>query len=227
MGAVNGAIEIVRINPDTLEPMLVTIGQKRPKGICGSGLIDAVAELFLTGIINEKGKFNLELAHPRLRTVGGIAEYVLVWADESGTGEDLAITEADLDNLIRTKGAIYAGIATLLEQMQMPVEAVEQLYIAGGFGRYLELDQAITIGLLPEFPEEKVKYVGNGSLLGAHLVLLSQAARATAGEIARNMTYLELSTHAGFMDNYVSALFLPHTDQHAFPSVLQRVSRAR
>jgi uncharacterized 2Fe-2S/4Fe-4S cluster protein (DUF4445 family) len=227
MRAVMGAIETVRINPDTLEPMLVTIGQKRPKGICGSGLIDAVAELFLTGIINEKGKFNLDLGHPRLRVVGGVPEYVLVWAEQSGTGADLAITEADLDNLIRTKGAIYAGIATLLEQMQMPVEAIEQVYIAGGFGRYLELDQAITIGLLPEFPEEKVKYVGNGSLLGAHLVLLSQAARATAGEIARNMTYLELSTHAGFMDNYVSALFLPHTDQHAFPSVLQRVSRAR
>jgi len=227
MRAVSGAIETVRINPDTFEPMIVTIGQKRAKGICGSGLIDAVAELFLTGIINERGKFNLEHGHPRLRLAGGVAEYVLVWAAESGTGEDIALTEPDLDNLIRTKGAIYAGIATLLEQMQLPVEAIEQVYIAGGFGRYLELDQAITIGLLPEFPEEKVKYVGNGSLLGAHLVLLSQAARETAGEIARNMTYLELSTHAGFMDNYVSALFLPHTDQHAFPSVLARVSRSR
>ena len=226
MRAVLGAIETVRIDPNTLEPMIVTIGQKRPKGICGSGLIDAVAELFLTGVINEKGKFDLDLGHPRLRSVGGVAEYVLVHADESGTGAEISITEADLDNLIRTKGAIYAGIATLLEQMQLPVEAIEQVYIAGGFGRYLELDQAITIGLLPEFPEQIVKYVGNGSLHGAHLVLLSQAARETAGEIARSMTYLELSTHAGFMDNYVSALFLPHTDRHAFPSVLARVARA-
>jgi uncharacterized 2Fe-2S/4Fe-4S cluster protein (DUF4445 family) len=226
MRAVMGAIETVRINPDTLEPMIVTIGQKRPKGICGSGLIDAVAELFLTGIINERGKFNLDLGHPRLRSVGGIAEYLLVPAEQSGTGADIAITEADLDNLIRTKGAIYAGIATLLGQMEMPAEAIEQVYIAGGFGRYLELDQAITIGLLPEFAEEKVKYIGNGSLLGAHLVLLSRAAHETAGEIARGMTYLELSTNPGFMDNYVSALFLPHTDQHLFPSVLQRVSRA-
>jgi uncharacterized 2Fe-2S/4Fe-4S cluster protein (DUF4445 family) len=226
MRAVLGAIETVRIDPDTLEPMLVTIGQKRPKGICGSGLIDAVAELFLTGVINERGKFNLELGHPRLRAVDGIAEYLLVPAEQSGTGADIAITEPDLDNLIRTKGAIYAGIMTLLAQMEMPVEAIEQVYIAGGFGRYLELDQAITIGLLPEFPAEKVKYVGNGSLLGAHLVLLSRAARETAGEIARSMTYLELSTNPGFMDNYVSALFLPHTDQHMFPSVLQRVSRA-
>jgi len=226
MRAVLGAIETVRIDPDTLEPMLVTIGQKRPKGICGSGLIDAVAELFLTGIINERGKFNLELGHPRLRSVGGIAEYLLVPAEQSGTGADIAVTEADLDNLIRTKGAIYAGIMTLLAQMEMPVEAIEQVYIAGGFGRYLELDQAITIGLLPEFPEGIVKYVGNGSLLGARLVLLSRAARETAGEIARGMTYLELSTNPGFMDNYVSALFLPHTDQHLFPSVLQRVTRA-
>jgi len=226
MRAVLGAIEIVRIDPDTLEPMIVTIGQQRPKGICGSGLIDAVAELFLTGIINEKGKFNLDLGQPRIRVNAGIAEYVLVRAAESAIGADIAITEADLDNLIRTKGAIYAGIATLLEQMQMTAEAIEQVFIAGGFGRYLELDQAITIGLLPEFSEDKVKYVGNGSLLGAHLVLLSRAARESAAGIARSMTYLELSTNPGFMDNYVSALFLPHTDQHAFPSVLQRVARA-
>ena len=225
MRAVMGAIEIVRINPDTLEPMIVTIGQQRAKGICGSGLIDAVAELFLTGIINEKGKFNLDLGHPRIRVAGGTAEYVLVAAADSAIGADITITEADLDNLIRTKGAIYAGIATLLEQMEMTVDAIEQVYIGGGFGRYLELDQAITIGLLPEVAEEKVKYVGNSSLLGAHLVLLSQSARDSAGEIARSMTYLELSTNPGFMDNYVSALFLPHTDQHLFPSVLQRVGR--
>ena len=181
MRAVMGAIETVRINPDTLEPMIVTIGQQRAKGICGSGLIDAVAELFLTGVINEKGKFNLDLGHPRIRVAGGMAEYVLVPAAESAIGADIAITEADLDNLIRTKGAIYAGIATLLEQMEMTVDAIEQVYIGGGFGRYLELDQAITIGLLPEVAEEKVKYVGNSSLLGAHLVLLSQAARESGG----------------------------------------------
>jgi len=225
MRAVMGAVETVRINPDTLEPMIMTIGQQRAKGICGSGLIDAVAEMFLTGIINEKGKFNVDLGHPRIRVAGGMAEYVLVAAADSAIGADITITEADLDNLIRTKGAIYAGIATLLEQMEMTVDAIEQVYIGGGFGRYLELDQAITIGLLPEVAEEKVKYVGNSSLLGAHLVLLSQAARESAGEIARSMTYLELSTHPGFMDNYVSALFLPHTDQHLFPSVLQRVGR--
>jgi uncharacterized 2Fe-2S/4Fe-4S cluster protein (DUF4445 family) len=225
MRAVMGAIEIVRINPDTLEPMIVTIGQQRAKGICGSGLIDAMAEMFLTGIINEKGKFNVELGHPRIRLAGGMAEYVLVPAAESAIGADITITEADLDNLIRTKGAIYAGIATLLEQMGMTVDALEQVYIAGGFGRYLELDQAITIGLLPEVAEDKVLYVGNGSLLGAHLVLLSQAARESAAGIARSMTYLELSTNPGFMDNYVSALFLPHTDQHLFPSVLERVGR--
>ncbi|HEY3375196.1 MAG TPA: ASKHA domain-containing protein [Candidatus Aquicultor sp.] len=224
MRAVKGAIETVRINPDTLEPMILTIGQTKPKGICGSGLIDALAELFLTGTINEKGKYNLVLNHPRIRENGGQAEYVLVWADESATQEDIAITEADIDNLIRTKGAIYAGIKTLLDSMQMPVEAIEQVLIAGGFGRYLELDQAITIGLLPEFPEEIVKYVGNGSLMGAHLVLLSQAAHRSATEVAQKMTYLELSTHPGYMDNYVSALFLPHTDLAAFPSVLERVN---
>lgn len=223
MRAVKGAIESVRINPDTFEPMILTIGQVKPKGICGSGLIDALAELFLTGIINEKGKFKLELGHPRIREANGQGEYVLVWASESATKEDIAVTEADIDNLIRTKGAIYAGITTLLDSMQMPVEAIEQVLIAGGFGRYLELDQATTIGLLPEFPEGIVKYVGNGSLMGAHLVLLSREAHESATEVAQKMTYLELSTHPGYMDNYVSALFLPHTDNNAFPSVMERI----
>lgn len=223
MRAVKGAIETVRISADTLEPMILTIGQTKPKGVCGSGLIDALAELFLTGIIDEKGKFRLELGHPRIREGGGQGEYVLVWADESATKEDIVITEADIDNLIRTKGAIYAGITTLLDSMEMPVEAIERVLIAGGFGRYLELDQAITIGLLPEFAEEQVMYVGNGSLMGAHLVLLSQSARRSAKDIAQRMTYLELSTHPGFMDNYVSALFLPHTDIGAFSLVAKRV----
>ncbi|HZD59501.1 MAG TPA: ASKHA domain-containing protein [Anaerolineae bacterium] len=223
MRAVKGAIEAVRINQDTLEPMILTIGQTRAKGICGSGLIDVLAELFLTGAITEKGKFNLELGHPRIREVDGQGEYVLVWANESAIREDIVVTEADIDNLIRTKGAIYAGITTLLDSMQMPVEAIEQVLIAGGFGRYLELDKAITIGLLPEIAADKVKYVGNGSLMGAHLVLLSQAARRSAKEIAQKMTYLELSTNPSFMDNYVSALFLPHTNTDAFPSVMERI----
>ncbi|MCL6495739.1 MAG: ATP-binding protein, partial [Ignavibacterium sp.] len=132
-------------------------------------------------------------------------------------------TEADLDNLIRTKGAIYAGITTLLDSMQMQVEAIEEVLIAGGFGRYLQIDQAMTIGLLPEIDPGKVKYVGNGSLLGSRLILLSKEAKDVAAEIAQKMTYLELSTHAGFMDSYVSALFLPHTDRDTFPTVMKRM----
>ncbi|MDI6715363.1 MAG: ASKHA domain-containing protein [Actinomycetota bacterium] len=223
MRATKGAIEQVRINPKTLEPMILTIGQARPRGICGSGLIDTVAELFLTGVINEKGRFNTEIDHPRIREVDGQAEYVLVWAADSATKRDIVITEADLDNLIRTKGAIYAGITTLLDSMQMQVEAIEEVLIAGGFGRYLQIDQAMTIGLLPEIDPGKVKYVGNGSLLGSRLILLSKEAKDVATEIAQKMTYLELSTHAGFMDSYVSALFLPHTDRDTFPTVMKRM----
>lgn len=223
MRATKGAIEQVRINPATFEPMVLTIGQTKPKGICGSGLIDAVAELFLAGIINEKGRFNIELDHPRIRENNGQGEYVLVRASESATKQDIVITEADLDNLIRTKGAIYAGITTLLDSMQMPIEAIEEILIAGGFGRYLQLDQAITIGLLPEIEGDKVKYVGNGSLLGSRLILLSRDAKDAAVEVAQKMTYLELSTNASFMDRYVSALFLPHTDRDTFPSVMRRM----
>ena len=128
---------------------------QRARGICGSGLIDVVAELFLTGIINEKGKFNVDLGHPRIRVAGGMAEYVLVAAADSAIGADIAITEADLDNLIRTKGAIYAGIATLLEQMEMTVDAIEQVYIGGGFGRYLELQRRSRSGCCRRSPRRR------------------------------------------------------------------------
>lgn len=226
MRATKGAIEQVRINPATLEPMILTIGQTRPKGICGSGLIDAVAELFLTGIINEKGRFNIELDNPRIREVDGQGEYVLAWAADTAIKRDIVLTEADLDNLIRTKGAIYAGITTLIDSMQVPVEAIEEILIAGGFGRYIEVDQSITIGLLPEIEGDKVKYVGNGSLLGARLILLSREAKDIAVDIAQKMTYLDLSTNPTFMDRYVSALFLPHTDRDSFPSVMKRMKAA-
>jgi uncharacterized 2Fe-2S/4Fe-4S cluster protein (DUF4445 family) len=148
---------------------------------------------------------------------------VLVWAKDTAIKQDIVITEADLDNLIRTKGAIYAGITTLLDSMGMPLEAIEEILIAGGFGRYLQIDQAITIGLLPEIEGGKVKYVGNGSLLGSRLILLSKEAKDVARDIAQKMTYLELSANPTFMDRYVSALFLPHTDRDSFPSVIKRM----
>jgi uncharacterized 2Fe-2S/4Fe-4S cluster protein (DUF4445 family) len=220
MRATRGAIEQVRISRETLEPMILTIGQSKPKGICGSGLIDVVAEFFLSGVINQKGKFNTELKTPRLRMTEGGPEYVLAWAEETSIGRDITITEVDLDNLIRAKGAIYAGISILTESVDIGISDIERIIIAGAFGNYIEVDKAMIIGLLPETDAGKFMFIGNGSLMGARAVSLSRELKEIAEGIAKKMTYLELSVNPSFMDRYVSALFLPHTNVDAFPKVM-------
>lgn len=223
MRAVKGAIEQVRINRETYEPMILTIGQVKPIGICGSGLIDVLAELFLAEVIDQKGKINLGLDTPRVRKTDSSAEYILVFAEESGTKKDIVITEVDLDNLIRAKAAVFAGITMLMESVGVKVEDIEEVLIAGAFGNYLEIEKLITIGLLPELHCDKFTFVGNGSLHGAHLVALSCEMKTNAEEIAEKMTYLELSVNPHFMDRYVSALFLPHTNMDLFPSIAKQL----
>ena len=227
MRATSGAIEQVHINEATYEPMIITIGKQRPIGICGSGLIDVLAELFLAGIIDERGKVNVDLATPRTRQGDSGGEYVLAWADESGAKRDIAITDVDIDNLMRAKAAIFAGINVLLEEVSMDFDQVEEILIAGAFGRYLEIDKAIIIGILPDVDTDKIKFVGNGSLLGSYLMALSKNMIAEADRIADMMTYLELSTNPHFMDQYISALFLPHTHVEEFPTVMRRLEEAR
>jgi uncharacterized 2Fe-2S/4Fe-4S cluster protein (DUF4445 family) len=207
--------------------MIITVGNRRPIGICGSGLIDILAELFLTGIMDERGKINVDLESPRVRKNDSEGEYVLAWADESGSNRDIVITDSDIDNLMRAKAAIYAGICVLLEEVGMNIGMVEEILIAGAFGRYLEIDKAIIIGLLPDIDTDRIKFVGNGSLLGSYLMALSKNLINEADRIAKMMTYLELSTNAHFMDQYVSALFLPHTHIEEFPSVKKRLEEAR
>jgi len=227
MRATRGAIEQVRINKVNYEPMIITVGHRRPIGICGSGLIDALSEMFLTGIVNEKGKINTELPTDRVRATEGGAEYVLVRAEDSATRRDIVITEVDIDNLMRAKAAVYAGIEILLSSVDMDVSMIDELLIAGAFGRYLEVDKAVTIGLLPDIGYEKMKFVGNGSLLGAHLAALSKDMLNKAKDIAHQMTYLELSMNPAFMEHYLSALFFPHTNLEAFPSVRERLESYR
>ena len=227
MRATRGAIEQVRINEVTFEPMIITVGNRRPIGICGSGLIDVLAELFLTGVIDERGKVNSELDTPRTRRSDTAGEYVLAWADESGTNRDIVITDVDIDNLMRAKAAVFAGINVMLEEVGMTVDMLEEILIAGAFGRYLEIDKAIIIGLLPDVDTEKIKFVGNGSLLGSYLMALSNSLIEEGDRIANMMTYLELSTNPKFMDQYVSALFLPHTNIEDFPTVKRRLAEAR
>ncbi|HSO67875.1 MAG TPA: ASKHA domain-containing protein, partial [Desulfatirhabdiaceae bacterium] len=223
MRATKGAIEDFSIDPVSLEPMNITIGNVRPKGICGSGLIIMVATLFELGVIDSKGKFNRDLKTPRIREIDGIYEYVLAWASETQIDRDLVLTEPDIDNLIRAKGAIFSGCMTLLEEVGLTVDDVQRIILAGGFGSYVDLEKAMTIGLLPEMDPSKVTFVGNGSLMGARMSSLTNRIRLDVVDVTRKMTNFELSETHSYMDNYIAALFLPHTNINKFPRLKARL----
>ncbi len=225
MRATTGAIEAVHIDPVTLEPMILTIGNKKPKGICGSGIISLLANLFIEGIIDQSGKFRRDLESPRIRQGREGWEYVLVWKEESAIGEDIVFTEADIDNLIRAKGAMFSGYQTLLESVGLDITMVERVILAGNFGSFLDLEQAIIIGLLPDLPRENFYFVGNSSLIGARMAALSKEALKEMERVAQMMTHFELSAHPGYMDYYVSALFLPHTNLDLFPTVKELLQK--
>jgi uncharacterized 2Fe-2S/4Fe-4S cluster protein (DUF4445 family) len=223
MRAAKGAIEDFSIDPVTLEPMLITIGNVRTKGICGSGLIIMVAVLFEMGIINNLGKFDRDLDTPRIREDNGVYEYVLAWKDETQIDRDVTLTEIDIENLIRAKGAIYSGCMTLLNEVGMSIADIEHIILAGGFGSYVDLEKAMTIGLLPELDPKKVTFIGNGSLMGARMSSLTNRIRKDVVEVTKKMTNFELSDTNSYMDNYVAALFLPHTDMNQFPKLKSRL----
>lgn len=227
MRATRGAIEEVSLNHRTFEPMILTIGRTKPIGICGSGLIDTVAELLETEMIDQNGKFRRDLPTDRVREGPDGYEYVLARKAETQIHKDIVLTEIDIENLIRTKAAIYAGCKVLLDSVGLTFTDVEQVIIAGGFGRHLDLEKAIFIGLLPELDIEKFIFVGNGSLLGARLLSFSKNLLKEAERIALMMTNLELSNHPTFMNEFIAAMFLPHTDSSAFPQVLRRLYRTR
>ncbi len=223
MIATNGAIEGCDINPTTLEPTIGTIGGEKPKGICGSGLINIVAELLENGVIGQNGKFDTSLNSERIRRGEDGYEYVLAPAGETQIGKDIVLTEIDIDNLLRAKAAMYAGFRTLIKSVGLVPNDVQQIVIAGAFGSYINVDRAITIGLLPDLPRERFIFIGNGSLMGARLADYSIDIIDEVRRVARAMTNFELSENTDFMNNYVAAMFLPHTDSEEFPSVSARL----
>jgi len=227
MRATKGAIEDFSIDPDTLEPMNICIGNVRPKGICGSGLIIMVATLFEYGIINNLGKFDRDLDSPRVREKDGIYEYVLAWKNDTQIDRDIVLTEIDIENLIRAKGAIYSGCVTLLEEVGMSIQDLDQIILAGGFGSYVDLEKAMIIGLLPEVDPGKVTFIGNGSLMGAKMSALSNHIRKNVADVTKKMTNFELSETVSYMDNYVAALFLPHTNLEFFPKLQARMAQRK
>ncbi|MBW1678198.1 MAG: DUF4445 domain-containing protein [Deltaproteobacteria bacterium] len=219
MRADRGAIEGFHINPVTLEPMVITVGKKKPRGICGSGLISVLAGLLSACVIDRNGKFVRDLPSDRIRPGRFGYEYVLAWAEDSGTGHDIVITEVDIENLIRAKGALFAGCLTLLETLDLSFDDLDRIIIAGAFGRYINIEKGKEIGLFPDIPVERFHFLGNGSLVGSRLVCLSRGMLGEVERIAKMMTNIELSDNPSFMDKYMGALFLPHTDARLFPAV--------
>ncbi|GHU65940.1 ferredoxin [Spirochaetia bacterium] len=216
MRAADGAIEACRIDSDTMIPTLTIIGGSKAAGVCGSGLIDLVGELFTAGIINPKGKFIRQGERIRCDE-WGMSSFVIVYGAETESGNDLLLTEGDIDNFIRAKGAIFSAIRTMLAMLDLNMDAIDDVYIAGGIGSGINVERAVRIGMLPSIPAERYHYIGNTSLSGAWAMVQSQKAAEKVDEIAGNMTYLELSAYPGYMDEFIAACFLPHTNGDLFP----------
>ena len=224
MRATDGAVEAATIDKDTMEPTLSVIGEPGQKvvGICGSGIIEMISELFRTGIINARGLFARE-GKRILRDAHGMGRYVLAFPEESETGREVSLNEVDIDNFIRAKGAIFSAIDTLLQSVDMTPDCIDKVYVAGGIGSGINMKNAVNIGMFPDVELEKFQYIGNSSLTGAYAMVVSDEAGAKCAEVAANMTYLELSTYPGYMDSFVAACFLPHTDRSLFPNSIQEI----
>ena len=225
MRATKGAIEEVWINGDTYDPAFRVIGNVKPRGLCGSGLIALLAEMFLTGVVDKGGSINTKLASPRVREGDHGSEYVIAWANESKHEKDIVITNVDIDNLLRAKAAIYAGFTVLAESVGAPLDTVDQILIGGSFGKYINVEKAVEIGLLPDIAWDRFHFLGNTSVRGAYQALIDHGLRRRIAEIAARMTYIELSADNTFYDAFMSALFLPHTDMSLFPNIAKALER--
>ncbi|MFN7170925.1 MAG: ASKHA domain-containing protein, partial [Candidatus Omnitrophota bacterium] len=215
--AMKGAIQKVKIDTRENTVKVETIGNSKPRGICGSGIIDLLAELLRNDLVERSGRLKMGRS-PRI-IQGEEKEFILVYADDTEVLQDIILTEADIKNLIHAKGAIYSGAEVLLKHTGFSFKDVKHFFISGGMGTYLDIEKAMMIGLLPDLPKERFVFLGNSSITGAKMCLLSQEAYEEAEEIAHKMTYLDLSTNPEFMNNYSASLFLPHTDIERFPSV--------
>ena len=227
MRATDGAIEQIDIGPDGGTVRYKVIGGGKPAGICGSGLICLVGQLFSRGLIDQSGRFQGASAGGRVIQCEKRRAFVIETGDRTASGEDLVITEADLDNLIRTKAAIFAACSLMLENVGLEWEAIKRVYIAGGFGRFIKIADAVLIGMLPDLPHGRFSYIGNSALTGAYIALLSRAHRRTLADTASRMTYVDLSSDPRYMDSYVKAMFLPHTEMRLFPSVARMLKNEK
>jgi uncharacterized 2Fe-2S/4Fe-4S cluster protein (DUF4445 family) len=224
MPAAEGAIETVELD-STGRASYKVIGGTKPKGLCGSGLVDLLAELFIKGLIDRHGKFKKEKIAERIVEFEDGEAFIVEDHLHSYWGRDICITEKDIANLLRTKGAVYSACSLLLKNVGLQHDEIASIYLAGGFGQHLDVENAIRIGLLPDLDRDRFHYIGNSSLLGAFLILFSDSNRTLAQKTAKKMTYIELNTEPSYMNEFTGSLFLPHTDMNLFPSVKKFFSK--
>jgi uncharacterized 2Fe-2S/4Fe-4S cluster protein (DUF4445 family) len=227
MRANPGAIEKITIDPITLDPKYSTINGIKPRGICGSGLIDLLAELLVVCVIDRTGRINTEIEHPRIRKGAHFPEFVIVWAKETDINKDIVITENDIKNLIMSKASVHAACVTLMKEAGVTHKDISTIYFAGAFGNYLDKKNATIIGLIPEIDLTDIKNIGNGAVTGANIALINRRARKTLDDIAYRIAYIELNAESSFMDEYTGSTFLPHTDFSLFPGVQKLLESCR
>lgn len=226
MKAVTGAIERVSLTRG-LEVEYKTVDDAPPVGICGSAMVDVVAELYRVGIINERGRFINDSKTTRLRKVDGDLGFVLVPAEDSGTGLDIVVTQRDINELQVAKAAIFAGCSVLMRRKNIGLEEIDELLVAGSFGSYINPENAKLIGLFPDIPTEKIKFVGNTALSGAKMALISVDARKTAETLARWIRYIELACDPDFPSEFADAMYIPHKKIGRFPQVKRIIATLR
>lgn len=227
MRANPGAIEKITIDPVTLDPKYSTINGIKPRGICGSGLIDLLAELLSACVIDRTGRINTGITNPRIRKNAHFPEYVIAWAKETEIGKDIVITENDIKNLIMSKASVHAACVTLMKEAGVTRHEITTIYFAGAFGNYLDKKNATIIGLIPEIGIGQIKNIGNGAVAGANIALINRRARKTLDDIAYKIAYIELNAESSFMDEYTGSTFLPHTDLTLFPMVQKLLESCR
>ncbi len=224
MRAQEGAIERIRISSSDLSVRYETIGNTSPRGLCGSAIIDLLAEMFKAGLVDPTGKLITGKDPKRFRKING--EWAFVIADETKTGtkNPVYITQSDIKNLIRSKGAMYTILNVVIQSVGITFQDIDNFYVAGAFGNYIDPENAITIGMLPDIPLERFKGLGNSAGTGAVMVMLDRNARKELDEICERITYLEMNVRGDFMNQLTGALFLPHTDLSRFPTVTRRLN---
>jgi uncharacterized 2Fe-2S/4Fe-4S cluster protein (DUF4445 family) len=226
MKAVTGAIERVKIQPKTFDVKYETIGYSKPVGICGSGIIDVVAEMFRCGILTERGKFN-DLDTPRIIRTEGRPEFVVAWKEETGIGKNITVSMKDVEEIQLAKAAIHTGCVVLMGKKKVTENDIDKAFIAGAFGSYINPESAKFLGLIPDIPTEKITFAGNTALAGAKMALTSRDVRKTARRLSRWIRYVELMAEPGFKSEFVKSNLIPYKNLEGYPSIKKYLEENR